>query len=206
MHLDRALNQINEIHGHLSRASRFRGLKVATVGSTSLLAILGALLFPAKPWPVFGELVVADQFFIVYWLGFASLAAAIVGTEVGYRFYFVEGLAQRRVILTMILMYAPAAAAGSGLSAVFFFTPMLHGVVPLLPAIWSILHALGLFAARPSLPRVIGWVALFYLAGGLAALTTLSDLREASLATGLIFAVGQALTAFVFLWDKKRES
>ena len=36
----------------------------------------------------------------------------------------------------------------------------------LLPGVWALFHALGLFASRLHLPRAVGWVGLWYLAAG----------------------------------------
>ena len=69
-----------------------------------------------------------------------------------------------------------------------------------LPGIWAIVFALGVFSSRPYLPRYIGWVGLWYLAGG-GFLLSQTSTGFASLGAwlGAVFGIGQLGAALVGL-------
>ncbi len=69
---------------------------------------------------------------------------------------------------------------------------------PLLPALWSILFSLGIFASWRFMPRQIVWTAAFYLVAGV--LTVRFGQGEQSLQpwTMLVtFAAGQFITSLI---------
>jgi hypothetical protein len=74
-----------------------------------------------------------------------------------------------------------------------------------LPGIWAITHGLGVFASRPYLPRTVGWVALFYLAAGVALIALAEPgIALSSWTMGITFGVGQLALAFVLHRDVDR--
>ena len=78
--------------------------------------------------------------------------------------------------------------------------------VPYLPGLWAVLFALGVFAARPYLPRATGWVALLYLVGGALLLAAgPTDLDWAGRAFGGVFTAGQLATAGVLHRNQERD-
>ena len=82
-----------------------------------------------------------------------------------------------------------------------------NGLVWCLPGLWAVLFGLGVFSARPYLPRATGWVGLFYLGAGAGLLAAPpAELGRAGWAVGLIFAAGQAATAAVLRRNRERES
>ena len=71
--------------------------------------------------------------------------------------------------------------------------------------LWATLFGLGVFAARPYLPRATGWVGLFYLGcGALLLAAAPGDLTRAGWAVGGVFAVGQVATAWVLHRNEER--
>jgi len=75
-----------------------------------------------------------------------------------------------------------------------------------LPGLWAVLFGLGVFAARPYLPRATGWVGLFYLAAGAVLLAVgPSDFAPAGWTVGAVFAAGQLATAAVLRRNRERD-
>ena len=69
------------------------------------------------------------------------------------------------------------------------------------------LTCLGYFASRPYLPRMMGWVGLFYLAAG-AVLLLLApgggSVRPWGM--GLTYGIGQLFAGFVLYWNLERNN
>ncbi len=77
-----------------------------------------------------------------------------------------------------------------------------------MPGLWAIIFALGVFAARPYLPRIIGWIGLYYVvaAGILLAIGAngTPDLALSPWGLGLTFGPGQLLMGLVLYWNLER--
>jgi len=76
----------------------------------------------------------------------------------------------------------------------------------MLPGLWQIFYALGIFASCRLLPKPTFWVAVFYLATGLTVLAMAHD--EAALSPwtmGFPFGVGQFLAAGVLYRTLERD-
>jgi len=85
------------------------------------------------------------------------------------------------------------------------------------------LFSLGIFASRPYLPRIMGWIALYYLVAGAVLLALGVESRTVSgwemdltfgfdestslspWGMGLTFGVGQVLSGIVLYWNLERE-
>ena len=82
------------------------------------------------------------------------------------------------------------------------FSPAL---ATLLPGLWSLLFGVGIFAARPYVPRASGWVGLYYWVAGLALLWSSHNIDTLSpWAVGGTFGIGQLLGAVVLYWNLER--
>src|SRR5262249_5979389 len=93
----------------------------------------------------------------------------------------------------------PCVAAGA------VVTPCLlrGGAAAWLPGLWATLFGLGLVAARPYLPRLVGAVALFYLAAGALLLARAADAPTLSgWQVGLPSGAGPLLAALVLYRDR----
>ena len=76
-----------------------------------------------------------------------------------------------------------------------------------LPGLWAVLFSLGVFASRPYLPRIIGWVALYYLVAGTVLLAMAADSTSLSpWGMGLTFGLGQIASGIVLYWNLERKS
>jgi hypothetical protein len=199
METKRALDQIAEIHEHLARGEVYRDYRALPVG----LSGVGAVLAAALQRPLIGEQ--PGIAFVGYWLTVAAVCAAIAASGVLRGYLQAPSPAQRRHTRTVVGQLAPSLVAG-----VLISVPLgLAGprLMDLLPGLWSILFSLGVFASRPYLPRNIGWVALYYLAAGLAALGAgVARPGITPWSIGFTFGVGQVLAALVLYWNLERRS
>jgi hypothetical protein len=197
MDVNRALDQIAEIHAHLARTETYRGYRALPLALTGVLAILGAIL-QSQFVPVG-----AARVYLLYWLAVAAAAAGVAGIGV-----VMNHLAHHRGdgwgrTVEVVGQFVPCLAAGALLTGLL--APRAD-LISLLPGIWAVLFSLGLFASRPFLPRLIGWIGLLYFIAG-AQLLVLAR-TGASLAPwgmGITFGAGQLLTAGVFYWNLERK-
>jgi hypothetical protein len=100
--------------------------------------------------------------------------------------------------------FLPSVAGGAAIAACF--TQLSASLVPLLPGLWAVCFGLGTFASRPYLPRASGWVALFYVAAGVALLwNAMGPEPLTGWRVGGTFGAGQLLAAIVLWWNLERE-
>jgi hypothetical protein len=195
MRVSEALEQIEAIHGHLARWEVYRGFRAGAVALEGVVALLAAW---AQPW-----LVAAGDArgFVAYW-SLVALVCGLLGAGAALRSYrATTDELLRRQTRRVAAQLLPCVAAGAVVTAC-----LLRGGAGLavwLPGLWATLFGLGLVAARPYLPRLIGAVALFYLAAGALLLahapaaTTLSGWQ-----VGAPFGAGHLLAALVLHLDR----
>lgn len=186
--LDRALADIGTIRSQLARDVAFRGFGPATVALTGLLAIVAASVQAAwLPTP-------SPSQFIVLWIGVAALSLALIGVETVTRSRRLHSGLANEMIAAAIEQFMPALVTGALLTAVLVrFVPQ---GVSLLPGLWQVIFALGIFASARSLPRATFWAGIWYLLSGLVVLAASEGGDVFSPWTmGLPFGVGQVLTA-----------
>ncbi len=199
MEIHKALDQISEIHGQLAKAGTYQGYRAVPVALSGAFALLAGAL-QAR---VIGN--ESPQAFVVYWLGVAFLAAVISAGGIVYSYVHQESQLTRRRTRIVVGQLLPCLAAGAMVTVPF--TVAGSDFIAFLPGIWAILYGLGVFASRPYLPKMIGWIALFYFAAG-GILLTLAD-GAASLSpwgVGLTFGVGQVLAGIVLYWNLERKN
>src|SRR5436853_6206304 len=190
MRVSDALGQIAQIHDHLARAEVYRGFTPLGAALSGLAGLTAAAL---QAW-----LVPADEpaAFVRYWLVVAAVAGGIGVSPALDAYVRREDEFARRRTRRVLGQFLPCIAAG--LAVTVGLGRAGGELVPYLPGLWAVLFGLGVFAARPYLPRATGWVALFYLGGGALLLAAPpAGPAEAGWATGGLFAAGQLATAGV---------
>jgi len=199
MEVQKALNQISEIHGHLAKAHVYRGYRAVPVAVSGVLALLAA----AVQTKLTG--IGSPQSFVIYWVAVAVLASVVAGGGIVYGYVLQESQLARRRTRTAVGQLIPCLVAGMSVTAIMAG----HGSdsIAFLPGLWAILFGLGVFASRPYLPRVIGWVALYYLCAGTALLAIAGDGRSLSpWGMGITFGSGQIVSGILLYWDLERKS
>lgn len=196
--LREALAQIAEIRGQMARTEVFRGYRAAPVAITGVLAFAAAAAqYAFVPDP--SRDVAA---YLALWLGAAGLSLLVAGAGMVLRDRLAVSIWARRTTWMAVEQFLPCILAGGLATAALLKLDPAH--VRLLPGLWQVFFALGIFASRLLLPKATLGVAAFYLACGLVVLGT----GSASLspwAMGLPFGVGQLLAAGVLYWNLERE-
>ena len=80
MEIRKAMDQISEIHGHLSRTQSFRGYRAVPTALSGVFALAAAAL---------QESVIGDRpqhYFVIYWLAIALTTASLAGGVIVYRY------------------------------------------------------------------------------------------------------------------------
>ncbi len=199
MRVTDALGQIAQIHDHLARAEQYRGFHPFAVAGSGLIGVAAAIV---QPWVV----AVDDPTgFARFWLVVAAVGGGIGISPALDAYCRREDEFARRRTRRVIGQFLPCIAAG--LCVTLALGRAGAGLVSYLPGVWAELFALGVFSARPYLPRATGWVGLFYLlAGGGLLFNPATDFGRAGWAVGLLFAVGQTATAAVLYRNRERET
>ncbi len=190
MELHHALTQISEIHAQVLRSEVFRGYRAVTMAGTAVIALFGA-------WVQSTVLPAIDVYeFLYFWVATACVCCVICGVDL------LVAARRQRDALRVVLQFVPALVIGAVL------TVMLQGdeaQANLLPGLWTLVYALGIFASRPYLPRAVGVVALYYLCAGVLLLHTAGQSPVPSpWGMGFTFAIGQAGLAFVLYRNLER--
>ena len=191
MELEKAKDQLAEIHRHLVRTEVYRGYRSRFVAASGALAFLGAWLQPAPPE--------AGPFktFVLYWCALAAVSVALVGANLTWDFLR-SGNSDRRKTLGAVGQFLPCLVAGFLVTWVAYFrSPEL---MPYLPGLWAVLFSLGIFSSAPHLPASTPYMGGFYLAAGLVLLSLAPDGESLGRwGMGLTFGLGQLLGAWILL-------
>lgn len=190
--IDRALAEIADIRSQLAAGTMFRGFGPAVMVVTAGLALAAAAA--QSLWP--GMLADGPGAYFGCWVVTALVAGALIVAEMKARSQRLHGGLADAMIVTAAERFLPAGAAGAAIAAVLFeFAPEAQWM---LPGLWQILVALGLFASLRTLPRAISLAGAWYFAAGIAVLILASgDHTLSPWAMGIPFAVGQALIAAI---------
>ncbi len=193
----RALEQIAEIHEHLAKGEIYRGWRSVPVASSGVVGLAAAAWQSssgqqADPWT-----------FTVYWLAVGSVALLVGCSEIAWHFVAHATLNERRRSLQVIGQFLPALVAGALVTgALVRLSPAL---TQLLPGLWALFFGVGIFSARPYVPRASGWVALYYWTAGLLLLWFSGEMNvQSPWAVGGTFGAGQLLAAGVLYWNLER--
>ncbi|MEE2940928.1 MAG: hypothetical protein VX460_11125 [Planctomycetota bacterium] len=180
--VQRALDQLTDIHAQVARASIYRGYRAAPVAGMGFIAFAVAAYEALRaddlgPWA-----------HAMVWLVVALVCATIGAADLWRRRRAVSG----RDTWTAVGQLVPALLVGLAM------TWLLSDRPELLPGVWTSLFGLGVLASRPYLPAPILGVALFYVAAGLAmAAAARAGVSPSPWAMGITFLVGQLCAATV---------
>ena len=199
MDLPRALAQIRDIHAALDRAAVYRGYRAAPIAASGLIGIIAAAVQPPS-------LAVADPVgFVTYWTVIAAIALAIGSSEIVYNYFVHDGDLARLGTREAFGQLLPGLAAGALITVAIVAGD--RSLVRLLPALWAICFALGVFGSVPYLPRGCAVVGVYYLAAGAYLLWVGRDLNAISgWHVGATFGAGLFIAAAILYFTVERES
>ncbi len=218
MNVHDALSQIADIRQRVARAQAFGGYRPATTAFTGIVAIVTAfvqtLLLPiphqthnANYLRSAGDMAASSVFridlYLYLWFAAAIVSMAVVGLEMWVRVRKSQSDLQRDLTLCAVDQFVPALVAGLLLTIVI--VQFSFESVWMLPGLWMILFAMGIFSSRRVLPRFSTLIAAFYLMAGLLVLAMQKSAGLHAWTMGLVFGVGQSAAAGL-LWFVERRS
>jgi len=164
MELPEALGQISEIRQQMVRGVVFRGYRSLTVGSIGLLGILAAIAQPhVVPSP-------ADDLaaWLTLWIGVAAVSLLVVALGLWRRVRTMGSALERESALLSADQFLPCVAVGGVLT--LGIARGAPDVAWMLPALWSFVFGLGVFASMRQLPRQVFWVGAYFTVCGFGCL------------------------------------
>lgn len=195
--LTRALDQIAEIHGQMAKSEIYRGYRPAPVAVSGLLGVVAAAC--QAQFVAAGD----NAAFLRFWSVVGCSCAAVAASGVVAHFIINSDSFARRRTLHVVGQLAPSLLAGAIITrGIAYAAP---GEVQLLPGIWALVFGLGVFASRPYLPRMAGWVALWYFAAGAWQLMHPQPIGGGSAwPIAITFGIGQLAAAAMLYLDIQR--
>jgi len=161
MEVRQAIADLAEVRGRLAKIQRFDGYSGSAAIASGIVALMaGAAQFALVPHPAGAA---QHALYLAIWLACLGVALALnYGAILAWRARnrgAQAGVQARTVGLTIL----PAIVSGG----VITLALVLRGVDDLLPGIWCVTYALGIFASRAMVPRDVSWVAAGFGAFGI---------------------------------------
>ena len=190
MDIDKAVDQISEIHRHLAKSEIFYGYKPGVLLTVGIIAFITAAL---QTW----LFVPASNFiFLIQWLVIGVIILVIISGNILYNYLRRGSNFEIHQMAKVFVQFIPSIIAGVIMSLVLLF--LEKSAIEFLPGLWAIIFGLGIFSMRPYLPRMIGFVALFYLlTGGILLCLVHYSLSLLPWGMGLTFGTGHLLAALI---------
>lgn len=197
MEISKAVNQISEIHKHLAKSEIFYGYKPKTLLIVGIIAFLIAAI---QTWWI---IPVSNIIFLVQWLVTGTIIAIIIGGNIIYNYLKSGSNFEIHQMSKVFLQFVPNMIAGFIITGVMLL--LESSAIVFLPGIWAILFSLGIFSMRPYLPRMVGYVALFYLIAGAVLLYIVRyNLSFSPWGMGLTFGTGHIFASLILRLNIKR--
>jgi hypothetical protein len=199
MEINRAIDNISEIHRHLERSEVYRGFRSIPVALSGVAGFIAALFQPLiitnSPVP---------RYFIYYWVSVAAIIVLVLGVGLLWRIFYHEKERERGKTIRVLNQFLPCILAGFVVSFGAFYSG--EKSIMLLPGLWAVIFGLGIFSIRPFQPRMSGWIALYYIISGTVLLALApSGLSLSPWGIGLTFGIGQIMSGGVLYWNLERK-
>lgn len=200
MELHEALTQITEIRLQMARTEVFRGYRAVPAAFSGGVAVAAGLLQATVVTDPSRQL----STYLAIWIGAALISAASAVLEMAIRARNSSTPLTRELTHLAMEQFCPCLVAGALVTMVIVRSAPQAAWV--LPGLWQVLYALGIFASCRLLPRSMFGVAVFYLLCGLLTLAFAQGDRVLSpWAMGMPFSVGQLLAAAVLYRTLERD-
>jgi len=198
MEVSRALADLEEVRSRLIAVQRFRGWSggAAIISGTAAVTI-GLYQLVALPYPA--STLDASRF-VTMWIACLVFALAINYGAIVLWLARNWTLRARSELRTVGMTIAPAIAMGGVLTAAL----INHHMTGMLPGVWCVCYAMGLFASRAMVPRGVLAVASLFAAAGTALLFAQDVNALRWWVMPATFGVGQILIGLLVLRDDMR--
>jgi len=199
MELREAIRQISDIRQQMASSEVFRGYRSLTVGFSGLLGIVGACIQPrlvSTPVEHLAE-------FVVFWVGVAALSLVVAGVEMYWRAYRAGPGMARDLTILAAKQFLPCVVVGA------FMTLCIVQRAPqvgwMLPGLWALIYAQGVFASYRLLPTEAVWVGVYFtVCGCFCLLQGQGGFALSPWLMGGSFGGGQLLAAGILYWTLER--
>lgn len=190
--MNKALADISEIRSQMAAGRMFRGFGPAVVALTGVFA---ALLTAAQMiWP--DALAPTELALLGWWIFAAFLSVIFIGIEMFALSRRHHGGLADSMIINAVQTFLPIGAAGGVIG--FVVLKNAPDSAWLLPGLWQLLIAVGVFSSLKFLPKRIAIAGGWYFVAGAAVLIWGSLGQPLTAMTmGLPFAAGQWIMAFI---------
>ncbi len=200
MELHDALQQISDIRQQMARSEVFRGYRSVTVGMSGLLGFAAAA-FQSHWVPSPGTDL---ERYLVLWVGVAIISATIAGIELLVRADASRSGLERAMTRSAIELFLPCFVVGAILTLCIYRSA--PHVAWMLPGLWSMIFALGIFASSRMLPAAVVWAGLYYVVCGCCCLRWGQDAYAFSpWQMAISFGGGQLMCAAILHWKLERK-
>jgi hypothetical protein len=196
--LNKALVEISSIRRQLAHSTEFRGYGPATLAATGVFAILAAavqaicLPDPSKHIPAY----------LAIWISTAVLSAALIGVQTVTRTHRMHSGMADEMIHMAVEQFLPAAGAGALLT--FVLVVAVPSAAWMLPGLWQIIFALGVFSSCRFLPRSMPVAGAWYLLSGLTCILLAGNRALSPWTMAVAFGAGQLLVAAILLFTSRQ--
>ncbi len=159
--LDKALQQIGDIRSQIASSTEFHGFGPAAVATTGVMALTIGVWQHLQP-PA------STTQYLLQWIVVAAVCSIIVGSEMYSRSRHEHGQLAAALLVRALEQFLPAFACGFMLTAFCFL--VAPDTLWMLPGLWQVCVALGLFSAARNLSPTIKLIAAFYFVCGFTVL------------------------------------
>lgn len=192
--IDKALADIGHIRGQLAVSKNFLGFTPHIIGATGLLAIALALVQVRESAHGTDALVLLWK-----WVLLAVFVSLLIVIDTIVRARLAHKMIANRMLLTVLKHFAPVGMIG-GVFGVFVLM-LAPNSAWLLPGLWQMLVAVGLYASLHCLPKAMIWAVAFYGLAGLGALFLNASGSVSPWSMGLPFGFGQMIVGAILYSD-----
>lgn len=190
--LDEALESIRTMRSHLARSAEFRFYGPVAIGFTALLALVAAYLQSNLVLAPASHLLA----YVMLWFLTALTASTAIAADVVLRARRVHSGLAYEMVREAAGQLLPAGAIGALMTAVLVRYAPQSGWM--LPGLWQIVLALGIFSASRSLPAPMRLAGFWYATTGLVCLAIAQGSYAFSpWAMAVPFSIGEALAAII---------
>jgi hypothetical protein len=197
--LNEALSAIHTMRSHLARSAAFPfygPLAIAgTAGLGAIAAGVQAVFVPAPALHIGA--------YLTLWTFTAVLACGTIGLDVSLRARRAPSVLADELVQEAASQLLPAGAIAALLTAVL--VARAPQTVWMLPGLWQMMLALGIFSACRTLPGPMRLMGFWYAATGLACLVAGQTAVLSPWQMGLPFGLGELLAAAILFMAGRHE-
>jgi hypothetical protein len=198
MEIDKALEQLEEIHNHVHRSEVYRGYRSILTAAMGLVALGAAFLqarfvMPGHPLS-----------FVYFWVTVGAVNFILPVSQILFHYLAYESPLERKKTRMALGQFLPCLLAGAFLT--FAVCKTDEGFIVFLPGLWSILFGMGVYASKPYLPGAIHWMAASFFTGGVILLAMVPSGQSLSpWGMGIDFSLGLLAGAWILYFNLERK-